>query len=304
MLEYRGLGDLNQRLLHSRRNVWDTIAEHNVGAILLRRFGRTAKVSYEPPCPNGRPIDFRLELNGTTFWIQVKCFSRLARENQRDNILDMIEQGAANINIAKFFSVDLAEHFSANDVPQFLKFLADTAANGNEGETRKYVRSNQVAAQVEFWKPIRRKLDGLTLGSASGMNAVNVTGLSADQMRSSIRKAAGAFSAPLDSTRINVIMAEAENCEDIDVGDACFGTEYELDRSGAGSGWSRMKNGVFEEPAVRDRVAGLIALRRTKHRPVSEYRMTFFINNQHSAWEKCICSIFPIAEVIRHNTYM
>lgn len=48
LLERRGLGKLNQRLIDSGRGVWATIAEHNFAVILVSRHCSTVPISYEP----------------------------------------------------------------------------------------------------------------------------------------------------------------------------------------------------------------------------------------------------------------
>lgn len=59
ILEKRGLGKLNKRLIDSGREVWATIAEHNFAVILVSQHCSTIPLSYEPNIGLQRPPDFK-----------------------------------------------------------------------------------------------------------------------------------------------------------------------------------------------------------------------------------------------------
>ncbi len=48
LLEKRGLGKLNKRLIEGGRGIWATIAEHNFAVILVSQHCSTIPISYEP----------------------------------------------------------------------------------------------------------------------------------------------------------------------------------------------------------------------------------------------------------------
>lgn len=152
--------------------------------------------------------------------------------------------------------------------------------------------------KTEIWSRSSR----LSSRVASDMGVVNITGLAADQIRASIRKAGSAFVRPVDKDNINLVIAEVDQHQDIDIAEACFGTEYELVRIGGGSGWCRKGDGGFIEPRIAENVAGLVALRRPdKAFPVSQYEMVLYINEKHSQFITSIQAAFPIKQVIHYN---
>ena len=99
LLEERGLGRLNKRLIKSGRKVWDTFVEHNFASELLSSLDSSAAISYEP-IETQPPPDLKIEAHGITFWIQVKNLSMLERENRQARLFDDIRRFAEGIVIA------------------------------------------------------------------------------------------------------------------------------------------------------------------------------------------------------------
>ena len=301
LLASRSLEGLNDRLRQARSKTFDTIAEHNVAAMLLRHFGDRAIISYEPVGYGPRPVDFKIVLCGQVYWLQMKRFGDLERENRRQDVIRKIEEEAEKISVPKFFTLELHESFSANHVLQLLQHLAGTAPASIDGNKYDLIHGGMNLATAEYWSQRTLTLSGLTLGAVSDLGAVEITGLAAGQIRESIRKAGSAFLHPADTNNVNVILAEADNCDDIDIGDACFGTEYEVDHIGGG-GWSRMDDGMFLERPIADLVVGLMVLRRPKPRvPISGYAMLLYANERHLGLAELVGKTFPVAQIIRKN---
>jgi len=98
-----------------------------------------------------------------------------------------------------------------------------------------------------------------------------------------------------------LVIAEADRQHDIDIAEACFGTEEELFRDGEHA-WIRQCNGVFSEVRISETVAGLITLRRhDQWKPISDYVMSLYINENHIAYLPAIQTAFPIQQVIHYN---
>ena len=304
LLEGRGLGDLNQRLILAKTHtkIFDTVAEHNVASMLLRHFGTSARIEYEPPGHANRPVDFRVQTNENIYWLQMKRFADLERENMRDRLLDRLKQAATAIKTPKFFDCELRDDFNAENLSQLVQFLEETAPTSQEEVQYDYPNSENVMARVQFWDPRKEVLQGLTLGSADDMSMVNITGRSSDQMRASVRNAAGAFAYAVDSANINLVIAEADRQNDIDVGEACFGSEEEVFSNDGVHIWRRQNNGVFAETNISENVVGLIALRRPDSRkPISHYTMLLYMNDKHVDYLPAIQAAFPIQWVIHYN---
>jgi len=303
LLQHHGLADLNKRLIQAKTKIFDTLAEHNLAAMMVRHFGQSAHIGYEMPGHGPRPIDFQVEFSGHTFRLQMKRLASLEAENRRNQILERIERDAAQIAVPKFFSIDFAESFSNPDVPQLIAFLRAIAKGSEDGVDHTFPdATNPPTARMQFWSPRKLKLKHLTLGSSADMEPVNITGCAADQIRSSLRNAAGAFVRPADDQNVSLVVAEADRHHDVDLGDACFGTEYEWEQIGGRGGWARQQDGVFRESNIAGKLVGLISLRRReRNRPISEYEMTLYINEPHTGLLPLIRQAFPIARVIHYN---
>jgi hypothetical protein len=300
LVEAAGLQELNQRLAQANRKIFDTIAEFNFAVMLIRHLG-TSGIEYEPPDYGRRPVDFRITERGAVIHLQMKRFGDLERDNRRDAVYERIKQNAAGIDVHKFFGMTLKEEFAEADVAGLVELLATVAPNAIDGQTYDFTVGNAVLATVEFWLPRSTTLYHLTLGTASDAGAVNITGLAAGQLRASLRKAAGAFNSAVDANNLNLVVAESDRHNDIDICEACFGTEEELFADGR-HGWHRLGDGVFVEAGIAEKLVGLIVFRRfDRARPVSDYEAYLLINERHLTFVDQITKSIPIARVMRYN---
>jgi len=266
LLERSGLSKLNDRLINSGRNIFDTIAEHNFAVILFSQHGPAMKICYEPGI--GRPPDFKVELGNCNYWIQIKNLAKLERENRQAKLFWKIKEAAREIKVGKFFGCILSDDFK-EDCVHDLDFIKTRALSTAEGEKISFTGMNNQKAEIEFWSPRRTALSELTLGVSGDLGIVEITGQDKEQIKLSLLKAVGAFSWKTDRNNINLIVMEADNKEDIDICDALFGTEYEIDRPTDGGyihSWSRDKDGLFSERDFSEKVAGVIAIKRKRER--------------------------------------
>lgn len=301
LVEAAGLQELNRRLTQANRKIFDTIAELNLAVMLIRHLGASG-IEYEPPDYGRRPVDFRITQQDAVIHLQMKRFGDLERNNRRDAVYERIKQESAGIDVHKFFGMALKEDFSENHVAGLIQMLEVAAPNAIEGHAYDFKVGDSVLATVDFWSPRSTPLPHLTLGAASDADAVNITGLAADQLRASLRKAAGAFNSPVDAENLNVVVAESDKHHDIDICEACFGTEEELFAANGIHRWHRLGNGVFAEAGIAEKVVGLVALRRSdRSRPVSDYEAFLLINELHLKWADRIREAIPIAKVVRYS---
>lgn len=295
------LQGLNQRLIQANRNVFDTVAELNCAVMLIRQSGAFG-IDYEPSDYGRRPVDFRIIRRNTVVHLQMKRFGDLERDNRRNALYERIKYEAARINTPKFYGLALREEFSEERVGELVQFLESTAPNAIDGHAYEFTLGGNILATVEFWSPSSVRLQQLTLGSASDAEVINITGLAANQLKSSLRKAAGAFNSPVDAFNLNLVVAESDGHHDIDICEACFGTEEELFSANGRHAWHRLADGVFAEPAIAEKVVGLVALRRPdRSRPVSGYEALLLVNEPHLKWVPQIREVIPISKVIRYN---
>jgi hypothetical protein len=265
ILEGRGLGKLNQRLIKSGRGVWATIAEHNFAIILVSQHCSTIPISYEPDIGVQRPPDFKVEIGDVTYWLQIKDLSKLERENRQDKIIQQIKRDIKEIKVSKFFSCMLSNDFKEDCLPELINFIKDKAASASEGESFLFTAKNNQRAKIEFWSANNIELSELTLGYAGDLEMVEITGLVKEQIKQSLLNAVGAFNWEVDQKNINLIVMEADNKEDIDICDALFGTEYEIIKRNSHS-WGRKNDGLFNESDFSKKVAGVIAIKRKQER--------------------------------------
>jgi len=261
ILEKRGLGKLNKRLIDSGREVWATIAEHNFAVILVSQHCSTIPLSYEPNIGLQRPPDFKVEIGDITYWIQMKDLSKLGRENRQYKIIEKIKIEAKEIKVGKFFSCVLSDDFKEDCLPEIINFIKDKAASAREEEMFLFKGKNNQKAEVKFWSPAKTELSELTLGLAGDSEMLNITGLSRDQIKGSLRKAVKAFNWEVDPQNINLIVMEVDNKETIDICDAFFGTEYEIIGK-SNHPWGRQNDGLFDNLDFSKKVAGVIAMKR------------------------------------------
>lgn len=265
LLEKRGLGKLNKRLIDSTRGVWATIAEHNFAVILASQLCYTIPINYEPDSLK-RPPDFKVEIGGITYWIQMKDLSKLERESRQDKIIQKIKEAAKQIKVGKFYSCMLSDDFKKDCLTELINFINDKVVSAPEEESFLFTGKNNEKAEVKFWFPGRIALSELTLGYAGDLEILEITGLARDQIKGSLHKAVEAFNWDVDQRNINLIVMEADNKEDIDICDAIFGAEYDYDYFSGGMpmySWCRKDDGVFKDSSFSKKIAGVIAIKKS-----------------------------------------
>jgi hypothetical protein len=301
LLQYRGLTGLNARLIQARTKIFDTVAEHNFAALLLRHHPRSVSVDYEPDEGAPRPIDFRLRLGAKIFRMQMKRLASLQAENRKERLLEHLARQASDLPIARFFECDLSVDFGDADLQALLEFVTQTAAVATEGTSYDFAPKGKPIARVQFWMPRSANVTRLTLGAGGDLEPIDITGQVADQLRSSVRNAASAFTHPTDPNNINLVVIESDKQKDIDVADACFGTEEELFSSNGVHSWTRQNDGLFEESMISSHVAAVIVLRRQRWKPISDYDVLLYINPAHLCSVSAILSVLPTRLVVQSH---
>lgn len=284
-LEERGLSKLNKRLMEGGKMVWDTFAEHNFCYELIEYHPSDVTVQYEPNELEGktlkRPPDFVIQKEGLTFLVQMKRLSDTERENRRSNHIKQIKKLAKDIKVNKFFWCDLSEDFNSSDVKPLVEYISKVAADSIKKKKYLYPSRKHIKAEVTFWEPQKAVFEHLTLYGSGQTNCINVTGESSTQIKSSLYNAAGAFEWDTDRKKINLVAMEIGNAshDSIDLGEAVFGGEAFTYSMNGKQGWYRANNGFFYDPDFSSKVAGVIALKRKEHLPLSRYTKLLFIND-------------------------
>lgn len=301
LLEQRGLSELNCRLLAQKRDqVWDAITEHNFATKVAKLHLQEVPILYEP-CDGlgGRP-DFRIEIAGTVYWVQIKNLSRLERDNRQAKLIDRIRDAAKAIEIGEFFSIDLAEDFADDEILALVEAVKEKARTPGCSCSNPFPSTGEIRATFDIYPPCKRTLSHLTLGISSDMDWVEVTGKARDQIVQSLTKAVKAFDWPLSQDTINLVAFDCSKYRDIHVTDAVFGTEYEV-ISGVYRYWDRRDDGFFHNPDFSRKVAGVIGLRRMDRSPVSDYRTLLYINEAVQEREPQIHRLLPCDMVVHSN---
>ncbi|GEC91340.1 hypothetical protein C7J99_18745 [Brevibacillus brevis] len=299
LVEQHGMSNLNQTLLKnargSGRNIPDFIAEHNFGADLIRNDPQGLFL-YEPP-QYTRPPDFVLPRVNTTYFLQMKRLNDSEFENRRNQMMRRIQTHFEAIAVSKLVSIELAENFSEQDVEPLVRLIA-TIAQSDDLSRQYYPDDIKPKAAFILFNP-RTTLPHLSLGISSGMDWRDLTGEAEAQIRSSLDKAIGAFTWNNDAQHVNLIVMEADQYDDIDISQAVFGTEiYQVSQRKTLTGTNRDTDGYFYDPLHKDRLCGVIALRRTGDGFISGYRKTLFINEQFESYADLVRQVVGIDEVL------
>lgn len=276
LLENRGLGKLNKRLVDARKHskIFETIAEHNFAVKFISQHSYKVTISYEPDLGSRRPPDFKVEKENVTYWIQMKDLSKSERDNKQDRLIQTIKEKAKEIKVSKCFSCMVSDDFKDDCVPELMDFLKEQLPSAAEGVRLRFISENKQKAEITFWYPSGRELSELTLRCAGDLETLNLTGLTCEQIKKSLLNAVGAFNWEVDENNINLIVMEVDNIDDIDICDALFGTEHEVFNSVKGHlGWSRNNDGLFSNIDFSRKVAGVIGIKR-KGEKVDEVSVT------------------------------
>lgn len=295
-----GLAALNRRMLQGGRKIWDTFTEHNFAAKVAKLHGGAIAIHYEPRDGLRRPPDFKIDMAGTIWWVQIRTLSSLERESRQSRLIARIREAAKVIEIGAFFSVELAEDFADGDVPTLIAAIGQQVRTASESGPQVFPAVGTPKAVFDTWLPRKTTLPHLTLGTASDMNFVDETGLAKVQIVQSLRKAAGAFEWPLTHDIINLVAFDCTRHHDIDVADAIFGTEYDL-IGARGRSWSRNRDGFFHAVDESARVAAVIGLRRTHRSPVSDYYTFLYVNEATREYAPRIHALLHCDREVHYN---
>lgn len=300
ILEKRGLGKLNRRLIDGGRKIWDTFSEFNFATLLISKHRDETPISYEPDEQLRRPPDFKIEIGNLTYWIQMKRLSNLERENRQNRNFQKIKREAKKINIEFFFGCKLSEQFSENEIPDLINFVAKHAEHYIEGEKYFFPNNVKPKATIDFWPPNKLNISSLTLGVSGDVDIVEETGLDESQIKKSLINAGGAFEWDIGQDTINIVVLDADNQKDINISEAIFGTEYEM-FCGNKHTWSRKNNGFFDSSDYAKKVSAIIAIRRKEWKPISKCFLMLYINDRYKDRLHALNKLLSFDKIISFN---
>ncbi len=298
VIEKGGLHSLNRRLFEGGRNVWDTFFEHNLAAQLLLSHEGALVIRYEPEeiVP---PPDFRIVVEGITYWIQVKQLADLERENRKSSIVEEVKRRVRDIKVGLFFELKLVDGFNNEDIDALVTFLVAQASGYKEDEECYFEINGEPKASIKFWCP-RKPLSSLTCGVSGDMKMVETTGLAVGQIRGSFRKAARVFNWNIDGNNINLIAVNVDRYCDIDICDALFGEEYDFSY-GEKMSWARKEGGLFSSPDYKDKLVGVLAFRGQERCLVDEYFGMLYANGNFNDRIEDIRKVVSFEKCVRFN---
>lgn len=311
-LDSIGLSKLNDRLLCENKGsqFLKTLAEHNFAANLMANIPNDEiyKIQYEPcSADGGRPPDLHIVYKNTEFWIQIKRLSSLERDNRQDKIFKEIDQKIRLITADKVINLSLAADFLISDIDGLIEFIKQNVEHADDREVLEFFSApHKLKASVEFRVAKAENIHHLRLGSTGDLNMVDVTGLSAQQIRDSFLNAHGAFVCPQREGLINIIVAEVINpllqvsgfCE------ALYGTEMiEFNTGLSRDRLFRQSNGLFFDPSFYGRVGAVIGVCRKEQTLVCEYKHVLCVNPHFEGFIEPISSLLKIDEVINGDFF-
>jgi len=302
LLENNGLGKLNQRLLQGGTGIGDTLAEHNF-AVELILYSNTNSLEYEPPGLL-RPPDFKVQVQNKTFWIQMKNFAALERNNRQDSIqkriISILEKEPINKFFNCYYSAEFIDNAKTEDVVALSKFISENAKNSIEDKIYLFQKENRTMAKISFLNPKKNELSGLSLLSSGDMDFENVTGFVGEQLKKSISNAAGAFAWDVSENVLNLIAIEADRRKDSNICDAFFGTEC-VRSHGHRFRRDRLNDGFFENSVFAKKVVGVIVMKRKERSPISSYDKMLYINEAFINRLDDIKNFLPFRKIIDRN---
>jgi hypothetical protein len=300
ILEKKGLGKLNRRLIDGGRNIWDTFSEINFATVLISNHNEEIPISYEPSEHLQRPPDFRIEIGNLTYWIQMKKLSNLERENRQTKYIQRIKTEVEKVNIGIFYCLKLSPQFSEGEIPDLVVFITKHAESYTKGEKYFFPNNMNPKAVIDFFPPNKLELSSLTLGTSGDVDMVNETGLAESQIKQSLINASGAFKWDVDQDTINLVVLDADNQRDINISEAVFGTEYEMFCDGKHA-WSRKNNGFFNLSAYSEKVAAVIAIRSKERKPITKIFLMLYINDRFKDRLHALNKLLSFDKIISFN---
>ncbi len=297
LLQSKGLDKLNARLTNARTRtkILDTLAEHDFAAHLLGILPDHVHVSYESE-ELDPPPDFTFELGGTSYWIQMKNSNKLEYENREDKLIRRIKASAHMIPEPRYFHLTLGPECTEEDFQDIVELLQNNAPSLEDGRSAS-VPSGR--ASVEFETPKSSDLTGLTLATSENSEMKNVTGLAQGQVYGALTNAVRAFSENSSEDRVNLVAMASDARSDIDIAEAVFGTEFE---NPGRSTWGRESDGFFDAPENRNRIVGLVTMRRSERgRLMGSQELLFYVNHHEEQLASRAASALSIQNCVRRN---
>lgn len=281
-IEEYGLSALNKILIDntkvSSRTFLSYLAESNFGVELARTNHPTLQLQYEPEEFN--KTDFVLKKDSVYYCIQMKRLSYSERENRRAKIVEDIKRKFKNIEIDSYCSIQFKEDFNEADITDFVEFSKSKAILKESNKKFFFPDDKCIKAVIRFSPSPKRKLGHLTIGVTGDLNMVKVTHEHTEQAYNSMRRAAGVYTWNNSDKMLNIIAMEADHFDDIDISEASFGTEVFANSSDGKRSWHRKTNGFFHHAEYKDKICGVVALRRKENSILSSYHKTLFINDK------------------------
>jgi hypothetical protein len=280
LLDRAGLKRLNDRLVDGgARGFWDTLSEHKFAVELIRTHG-TLDIVYEPPELTAPP-DFRITVGGLNFWVQIKTLAAIERENRLEAVRKKFVEGIRSIAVGRFVSMNIGKSLKVADVPLLIKELARELQSDPSLKKFTYGSGRHPKARLSLWPPNKAQLDHLTLGIFGDLDIIDETGMSKNQTKASLKKAASRFTWNTSNLILNLIAMDADRHKDIDICEAIYGTEFERYSSARHVGWGRQADGVFHDSDFSKKVAGILVLRRSSGLPLAHYSRILYLNEEH-----------------------
>jgi hypothetical protein len=280
-LKKNNLSKISDRLLSQNKphKFLETLTELNFTTQLLKGLPLKTNVNIEyEPNNTKRPIDLVIELNNIKYYIQIKSLSNSIRENKQNHIVREIRNQSKQIHCKREFNIRISEEFSKDNVRDLMDFIKSNL-DKKDGEKFIFNGNNNVIAEIELLTTDKHFRNHLSLYSFGDMNAVNITGMSKEQIKSALEKAAGAFENISSDNSINLIVSEIKNdrLQAIDFAEALYGTEYSTFKNGKMVN-HRDNDGLFLKEDFSKKIASVIVLHRKEYKLRSDYERAICCN--------------------------
>lgn len=190
-------------------------------------------------------------------------------------ILKLLQKRASEIKINKFYTLSLAESVSFADIEGFINNLEESAKEDIDEEVFYYPNKDNIKIEYRFWKPNKSYFGCLTLGSTMGLNARCISSDLEEHLKGCFYKSGKSITWDTNEKAINIIAVEANGYDNIDIGEALFGTEevvYPIKR------WQKAENGLFNDSEFTNKFAFVLTLRMEERQLFGTYTNNLFVN--------------------------
>ncbi len=273
-LERYGLRKLNENLL--RKDFFPILTEHNIALELIRKHEENFQIEYEPKDME-KPVDFRIS-HGTycsCFNLQVRRLGDPQEDIQTENLIKELQQQFKNIKKSAWIHLSISREFSAKHINPFVKYIKQVSKSLDFNAEYYFPDEDSPLLSFNF-SEAKKPLEHLKIFSRGYFSFRKIGDRHWKRIDNTIKDAYKAFKSINDKEAINLILLEVTNgsmIQNEEIKEFC--------------------DAIFRK-GLRNKLSGLIILRRPNGNLCSSYQKQLIINPPYSQNKSNINSLFKV----------